>query len=65
MKLWDIKAPRDNWERGYAKLEHARIGLEQTFSTHIEVEEPHVICGEVECICDHQYEEWRESNESV
>lgn len=51
MKLWDIKAPRDNWERNYARLEYQRIVWHDLWqpTTYVEVKDDKVFtcmrCG--------------------
>ena len=34
-KVWDVVAPKDNWERNYAHMEYLRVGLLRTFSKRI------------------------------
>lgn len=37
--IWDIVQPKDDWQRGYAKLEYARIGLYAVYAKKIQVKE--------------------------
>jgi hypothetical protein len=34
-KVWDVVQPRDNWERGFAKLAYEHEGLRQVFTKRI------------------------------
>ena len=36
-KVMDVVRPRDNWERGYARLAYLHTELKQTFSKKVEV----------------------------
>jgi len=36
-KVWDVVAPRDEWERKYCHLEYLRIGLLRKLAKTIEV----------------------------
>lgn len=37
-KVFDITQPKDNWERGFAKMNYEWTGLRQVFNTKIPVQ---------------------------
>lgn len=59
LKVWDVVAPRNDWEHNMAHMQYLLVGLRRTFSKTIEVDLGGcVFCGQGEhSVCDRCGEE--------